>query len=1030
MNRTSPLHCVTLRVGACLAMAAFSLLLAGLVAPVSAATIGTVVPIGGQAADIALDMPRGLLYIANFTANQIDVMSLSDNTIHTSINVPPQPASLALSPDGNYLVVVHFGNFASTSSGPTLPPENALTVISLNQNNAIQTFTLGQPPLGVAFGIDNLALIVTTTNFILFDPSNGETTVLDTISNVTANTLPVAPANFPPNIVSASLNVSANGFYVYGLTNTILFQYNVLNHSVQAVSYQASPTLGPLAVSVSADGSTFTAGWALLTGGGLWAAQFPNAAGTYNVGSTAISSSAGLIYAQIPQGTAQSTAAPPSTPSSPSAPQGSVAPPVLQVVAADNLAVQQNLQIPENLAGKSVLTPAGDMLYSISESGVTVFPVGYLNTFNRVQASQPDLVFRGSLCAGTVNTQQVTILDPAGNQTDFALTPSVAGITLSQYAGTTPATITVWVDPAVFQNQTGTVTASIAIASNSAINVPNPIRVLINSQGPSQRGTFTDVPGTLVDVLADPVRNRFYVLRQDQDEVYVFDSTGQNQIAVLRTSNTPTSMAITMDRNYLLVGHDNSQLLYVFDLNTLQPSVPVAMPSGHYPRQVAVSSNAILVANRVAGPTNTIDYVNLPARTADAYPTLGIFQNSINIDTVLSSSPGGRYILSAGADGTTMLYDAAAMSFVAGRKDFQSLSGAHGASDWGTFIVNNSLLNSSLVPVGTLDSSTGSSSGAAFWGQTPYRTTAPSVAGAPGVIEQVNPGTLGALYPTAMAEAPLLAQTGGISAFTRTLSPLSDQSAFVSLTTSGFTLVPWNFGAAVTPPTINSVVNAADFTQGIAPGGLIALLGSGLGSSTASSSSSPWPTILGDSCLMLNGSPIPMSLVSSKQITAQLPYDVAGDATLVLYASGGETPAVNLTIEQNAPAVFRNGTAGAVTGIPMIVRNSNHELVTLSNPIHTKDTILIYATGLGTVSPAVAVGAAGPSKPLAVADTLPIVTLGGVNLDVEFAGLQPGMVGVDLIEVKVPGKIPTGLNVPLVITQGGVQTTLTTRVVN
>ena len=1030
MNRTLPLHSVIVKVGLCLAAAALSLLLAaGLVPPVSAATFGTVVPIGGQASDIALDEPRGVLYIANFTANQIDVMSLADNTIHSSISVAPQPASLALSPDGNYLVIVHFGNYSSTSGSPTLPPSNALTVIYLNQNNAIQTFALGDPPLGVAFGIDNLALIVTTTNFILFDPSNGQTTVLDTIANVTANTLPVPPANFPPNIVSASLNVSADGFWVYGLTNLIIFQYGVLNHSIQSVGYVASPPLGPLAVSVSADGSTFTAGWALVSSAGLWMAQFPNAAGTYNIGSTAINSSAGLIYAQIPQGTAQSTAAPPSTPSTPSAPQGSVAPPVLQLVAADNLAVQQQLNLPENLAGKSLLTPQSDMLYSISASGVTVLPVGYLNSFNRVQASQPDLVFRGNLCSGSVNTQQITILDPGGNQTDFELTPSAPGIYLSQSAGTTPATITVSVDPAVFQNQTGTVTASISIASSLAINVPDPIRVLINSQGPEQRGAFVDLPGTLVDVLADPVRNRFYVLRQDQDEVYVFDSTGQNQIAVLRTSNTPTSMAITLDTNWLLVGHDNSQLIYVFNLNTLQPSVPIAMPSGHYPRQVAVSSNAILAANRVSGPTHTIDEVNFLNRTAVTLPTLGIFQNSINIDTVLSSSPGGRYIFAAGADGSTYLYDASVNSFVAGRKDFPALSGAHAASDYGEFIANNYLLNPSLVMVATLDSSIGASSGAAFPGSTGFRTTAPSVAGAPGVIERVNTPSGATLRPTEMVEAPLLAPQGGISAFTRTLAPLPSQNELVSLTTSGFTLLPGNYDAAVTPPSLKSVVNAADFTQGIAPGGLIALLGSNLSSTPQTASSAPWPTILGDSCLMVNGAPIPMGYVSGNQITAQLPFDTLGIANLVLHAPGGTSPSMNLTVETNAPAVFRNGTAGPQTNIPMVVRNSNHQLVTLSNPIHTKDTIIIYATGFGAVTPAVATGAAGPSKPLAAATVPPVVTLGNVGLTVEYAGLAPGMVGVDMIQAKVPGSVPTGLSVPLVINQSGAQTTLQVRVV-
>src|SRR5687767_6481171 len=148
------------------------------------ATFGKVVAIGGHASDLALDEARGVLYIANFTANRVEVMSLSGNTIQTSMNVASQPSSLALSPDGRFLVVAHFGNFTTPNT-----PRNALTVIDLNNNNQRQTFALGSAPLGVAFGIDNRALVVTAAEFIHFDPALGTTVVLDTITNVTAKTL-------------------------------------------------------------------------------------------------------------------------------------------------------------------------------------------------------------------------------------------------------------------------------------------------------------------------------------------------------------------------------------------------------------------------------------------------------------------------------------------------------------------------------------------------------------------------------------------------------------------------------------------------------------------------------------------------------------------------------------------------------------------------------------------------------------------------------------------------------------------------
>jgi len=1024
MNCRRPLHAAFLRAGFWLALVAFVLLLLpGVVASVSAATFGTVVPIAGQAADIALDEPRGLLYIANFTANRIDVMSLADNTIHTSYSVAPQPGSLALSPDGTYLVIAHFGNYVSPGT-----PSNALTVINLNANNAMQTFALGDPPLGVAFGIDNRALVVTTTNFIIFDPITGETVVADTIANVTANTLPVAPAQFPPNIIAASLNTSADGFHIYGLTDTIIFHYSLLDHSIHSVYYQASPPLGPRVVSVSRDGSYFTAGWARMGPYSEWT-QFPNPAGTLNVGSHAIDSSAGLIYAQIPEGTAQSSAAPPTSPTTPSAPQApSVAPPILRVVAADNLAVMQKLRLAENLAGKSLLTSKGDMLYSISDSGVTVFPVGYLNQMNRVQASQPDLVFRGNFCSLGAMQQNLTIVDPGGGHTDFSLAANMDGIRVYPASGVTPATVQVTVDPTVFQNQSGTVSASITISSARAINIPDPVRVLINNREPQQRGTFIDIPGTLVDVAADPVRNRFYVLRQDQDQVLVFDSTSDSQIAVLRTGNTPTSMAITMDHKYLLVGHDNSQQVAVFDLDSLQSVFPVLMPSGHYPRSVAVSAHSILAACRVAGPANTIDTVDIVNHIGSALPTLGVFNNSVNTDTVLAPSPSGSSILAASADGTVMIYDASSDSFIAGRKDFQSLSGAFAASDYGQYIVDSNLLDSSGVMVAQLSTSTGSSSGFAFVGQTGLRTTASSVASSPGVIQRVavngNP-----IRPTNIVEAPLSAV--GISTFTRTLAPLNDQSAIISLTTSGFTVLPWNYDAAVVPPQLNTVVNAADFTQPIAPGGLISVFGSNLSPVNIATSEIPLPTALGESCLTVNGAPIPMLFVSSSQINAQLPFGIAGDATMVLRTPGGISSSLDLTILPAAPSVFRSGKAGPETGIPTLVRASNNELVTLSNPIHMNDEVVIYATGMGEVTPTMQTGYPGPTKPLAWVDVEPSITLGGIPATVQYAGLAPGLVGVYQINIKVPFKgVPTGLSVPLVINQGGVSTTLQVRVVN
>src|ERR1051326_4400001 len=102
--------------------------LIGIVPPSPAATaptFGNVVPIGGHASDIALDESRGVLYVANFTANRIEVMSIADRSIRTSMNVAAQPGAISVSPDGQFLLVAHFGNFTKPDTS-----KNALTLIN------------------------------------------------------------------------------------------------------------------------------------------------------------------------------------------------------------------------------------------------------------------------------------------------------------------------------------------------------------------------------------------------------------------------------------------------------------------------------------------------------------------------------------------------------------------------------------------------------------------------------------------------------------------------------------------------------------------------------------------------------------------------------------------------------------------------------------------------------------------------------------------------------------------------------------
>ncbi len=643
-------------------------------------------------------------------------------------------------------------------------------------------------------------------------------------------------------------------------------------------------------------------------------------------------------------------------------------------------------------------------------------------------AAQSDIVASGNFCDRKVIIQNLTITDPGGGNTDFVVSVNTPGVTISPTSGITPATVQVRVDSSVFQNQNGTVAVNLALQSATAVNLPRPVRLLINNRNPDQRGTMVNIPGVLTDLLADPVRNRFYVVRQDMNQVLVFDSTNYTQIATLRTSTTPTQMALSFDRKYLIVGHDNSQRAYVFDLDTLQAGTPVVFPPGHYPRSIAESGSAILAVSRNAGagPGGVIDQIDMLARQASTLPTLGVFKNDVNPNAVLAPSPNGSSILVAMPDGNVMLYSATAGTFTVSRKDFTALQGAYAASSYNSFVVGNNLLNSSLVPVGTLEAASGSPSGFAFVDQWGFRTTVKALS-SPGVIQRVDPSQGGA-RPTRMVEAPL--NTSLTQPFIRSLAPLNDRSAVISLTISGVTVLPWNYDAAVAPPQISKVVNAADFTAPVAPGGLITVFGSQLSPVNIATQEIPLPTALGESCLTVNGTPVPMLFTSSSQINGQLPFNVDGTATMTLRTPGGISDNFYLNILPSAPSVFRSGTAGPQTGIATVTRSVNNQLVTPSNPIHPGDVITIYATGLGRTSPAVDSGQPAPSDPLPAAIITPQVTLGGSSLNVAYAGLTPGYVGVYQINASVPPRVSEGMDIPLVINQGGNSTQLSVRVVH
>ena len=410
---------------------------------------------------------------------------------------------MSLSPDRLWLLVAHYDNPATGTA-----TNNHLTLINLLDNSQ-QKLALPDPPLAVMFGADNQALVVTTTQFLLYNPVSNTANLLDTIADFTANTIPASDGTFPLDITTASVSRSGDGNTIYGVGGSgqaITFRYDVPSQTVNPGGIVLSNgNLGPRVVSLNQDGSKVMVGWIMLDRT-LGITNFvPQASNQFSVGTSLFDDSRGLIYAHIPAVAKD--------------------PPVLQILAEDNLTVLGRLRLPENTTGKSAFSSDSSVMYSVSDSGVLVLPMGYLNSYPRVTASAPSVLLQGNFCDSSKISRTLTINDPGGIPTAFSFNPAASGVTVSPASGVTPATVTVTVDPTAFSGLNGTQAIDLGLTSSQAVNVIDPVKVLFNHAEPNQRGTILEVPGTLVDILADPVRDRYYVLRQDNNTVLVFDGS-------------------------------------------------------------------------------------------------------------------------------------------------------------------------------------------------------------------------------------------------------------------------------------------------------------------------------------------------------------------------------------------------------------------------------------------------------------------------------------------------------------------------
>ena len=213
-------------------------------------------------------------------------------------------------------------------------------------------------------------------------------------------------------------------------------------------------------------------------------------------------------------------------------------------------------------------------------------------------------------------------------------------------------------------------------------------------------------------------------------------------------------------------------------------------------------------------------------------------------------------------------------------------------------------------------------------------------------------------------------------------------------------------GVFLNPTGIVNAASSAPFTAGLAPGELLTLYGANLASGIEVASGVPFPTTLGKVQVTVNNIPAPLYYVTPAQISAIVPYGVTGAiAKVQVFNDGVASNSVTEWTSQTAPGVLTQSQNGLGYGDAV---HQDGTLVNAGNPARIGETVSVFVTGLGAVSPSVADGAAGPTNPLAMA-TGPIAAyIGGVAATVGYAGLAPQLAGLYQINLTVPAGVAAG----------------------
>jgi uncharacterized protein (TIGR03437 family) len=232
---------------------------------------------------------------------------------------------------------------------------------------------------------------------------------------------------------------------------------------------------------------------------------------------------------------------------------------------------------------------------------------------------------------------------------------------------------------------------------------------------------------------------------------------------------------------------------------------------------------------------------------------------------------------------------------------------------------------------------------------------------------------------------------------------------------------------AMTPvpkPTLTAVTNAASNALSVAPGQMVIVWGTGMGSKEMAGlkldDNGEVSASTGGVRILFDGVPAPMVYASATQSAAVVPYFGATKATTHVQVEyqGVRSNPLEVPLSATAPGLFTNDASGKNQGTILnedgITRNS------MLAPARPGSVVILWGTGEGLTDPPGVDGRLAVEvlpKPLAPVS----VDIGGLPAAVEYAGAAPAMMpGVFQINARMSKDVHPGDSVPVRVKIGGV----------